>query len=234
MSVKFLLIISTILLSECAGNTNPVNTHSSNNLKDSAIILQHLLGFNDNKLSSLLLINDTIFLATPKLNVKSENSDVRIFMYDFEKAEFKFEYNSGLNLTETKLKSYSINAPIFMETLDHPKIVYVDLPGFFKTNAQLKELLKDDPKIKLFSNKYYIIDKISPKEIKVYDSGTKKMDSYNISGAFMEVTDFFLYDIDKDQNPEIFILSKGDVPRDEVISYSIYSFRKDSAKVNYK
>jgi hypothetical protein len=62
----------------------------------------------------------------------------------------------------------------------------------------------------------------------VYDPLGDTTTSLDLKHNFFSVTDFFLYDMDKDSNPEIFIFHVGEVPREEIISYSVYSIRQDS------
>ncbi|MBS1933915.1 MAG: hypothetical protein JST96_07935, partial [Bacteroidetes bacterium] len=75
---------------------------------------------------------------------------------------------------------------------------------------------------------------IFPDYIKVFDEQTSRRDSFNIQGESVEVTDFFLYDLDKDGEPEIFIFNVGKIAGENVVSLDVYSLGKGSVKVGFE
>jgi hypothetical protein len=228
-TIVYLLILFTYL--SCKSKVEK-NSYKEQNKTYDTLRLINILSANNYKSTSLLIINDTVFFITPyPYNLKkAKQGIISSFYYDSKKSGF--QYNSNLNEEYQNNTLFQVNkCSVYLETLIKPDIHYVRR---LKGNDIVKKAITKQTKIQLFRGKYYFIDRSFPKALYVYDSLTNIIKSYDLHDLFSEVTDFFLCDIDNDNEPEVFIFYLGDVPRDYAISYSIYSIRKDSTNVNYK
>jgi hypothetical protein len=103
-----------------------------------------------------------------------------------------------------------------------------------KNDIRISKVLNRTSKINLYGNRYYIINTEAPKKVIIYDTLTNELKGFYFTSVIVDINNFFLCDIDNDNNPEIFILHSGIIPRDYIMSYSIYSLRKDSASIEVK
>jgi len=200
--------------------------------KDS-LKLKELLGFNDENSSALIIQNDTVFfLIFPRFN-NSKYEYVRNFYYDSVNKVFHFNYNAreNNNAGSINLQPFLNGSQVYLKSFLKTGIIYSKLTGKLKGDPQIKRILSDPTKIQMYNNYYYIINTESPKAINVYNTITNELKTFFFNDLIIDVTDFFLFDLDKDGGPEVFILHKGLIPREEIISYSIYSLRTDSIKI---
>ena len=208
---------------------------AKNKSKDS-LILQEILGFNDESTSALIIQKDTVFILIPYHWDKSKYESLRNFYYDPKNSSFSFNFNGRAdnNGGFIKLDSFLKKPQVYLRSLLKPEISYPKLTDKLKDDPKIKNLFWEKQKVQVFNDSYYFINTESPKVIRVYNTVNNELKTYVLSEIIMDVTDLFLFDLDKDESPEIFVLHKGLIPRDEIISYSIYSLRMDSAKANYK
>ncbi len=200
----------------------------SDTLKNS-VGLFNVFQTTDYKSNTLIISNDTMFLFR-QTSPQSLDYTVQEFYYDSKERNFHFKDHLKPDHFPDirKVLSPSNNYPIYLKTIAEPKLKYASLPDSVKRKEFMKKVLNKATKVQSFNGKYYLIDKTFPRTMVVYDPLGDTTTSLDLKHNFFAVTDFFLYDMDKDSNPEIFIFHVGEVPREEIISYSVYSIRQDS------
>ena len=247
LNMRIILLVFIALLTETCNedssrdtkmskeDTSQIKNITATKVKDS-LRLQEILGVSDENTSALIIQKDTVFLLTPYHWDKSKYEFLKNFFYDSVNKAFYFNSNGRRNNNTSfiKLDSFLNKPQVFLKLLRNPKIPYPGLPEKLKRSPQIKSMLSENVKIQKYNSDYYFINVFSPKEINVYNSLNNEMKSFPLKFLIFHVTDFFLYDIDKDGTPEMFIFHVGMIPRKEIISFSICSLRSDSAKVYYK
>ena len=101
-----------------------------------------------------------------------------------------------------------------------------------KNFKQPFDFVNADSRVRVFNKNYYVIDRHGSDFIYSIDTFKKEVNSYSIKEDIFDVTDFFLFDFDKDDNPEIIIFHQNMNPREEMIDYNIYSIRKNDVSVD--
>ena len=95
-------------------------------------------------------------------------------------------------------------------------------------SATLLEKCKIDPdnkevKTVKVGNMLYFINKYHGNTLYVYNLKTGSAYTFDLPDRFFEVTDLFVYDVNKDNDPEIFVFSIGELPREDVRHVTIFS-----------
>lgn len=231
-----ILIFIQLLFVNCHDATNNNNQKVLLNLKSHTLKLVEILSFNSVTNTSLFLKKDSALFVIPDHVKTPQYYQLRNFFYD--STNKKFIFKSILDLKPYKEINNNLydsdHSAIKIKSIGYPMIKYSKLPDSLKKEKALRGILKFDTKIHLFKGEYIFLDKLTPRSIFFYNSITKKITSFDISEKYFEVTDFLVYDLDKDDNPEIFIFTIGNVPRGDIVSYTIYSIRKDSVNVFYE
>jgi hypothetical protein len=210
------------------------NKKSEKTANDGPTGFVELLVLDELKNSSLLLTKDTVIYFTPDNTVRPISIREKKFFYNRSLNEFHFESSSDLFPSEDAKSRAALvdSVEIYIRSLMTPKIRYVKLDVLLAKSKKLRGKVNATSKIIEYGGKYFFLDNmIMPQAFYMYDAKTDELTEFDIKEKFMEVTDFFLYDIDKDKMPEVFILNIGNAPRDYVITTSIYSIRNDSIKV---
>jgi hypothetical protein len=194
----------------------------------STLKLVELLSFNSVKNTSLFIVKDSVLFVIPDHAKTPQYYQTRNLFYDSANKKFHFKSSLGLKLyKENSNNLFKSNKTILaIKSIGNPMIKYAKLPDELKQEKALKGIIKSDTKIHLFNGQYFFIYRLSPRLLYSYNPITKKMTSFEMTQDFFEVTDFFLYDVDEDHQPEIFIFNIGNIPRADVVSYTIYSIRK--------
>jgi hypothetical protein len=180
----------------------------------------------------LALVKDKIFILSVR-DPQIREFIINKLFYDSLKQEFQYVENvvhqNGF-LTVDSILRLGSESQIFMKSLGNPQLTYSSFPKDLGKKQHSFKVLKDKTKTQLFKGKYYFIAKLNSDSINIYNPLNKKMESFTLDTKFFEIRDFFLYDLDKDNYPEIFIFHVGYVPREDAISYTIYSLRFDSTR----
>ena len=231
------LIISlciAVLVTGCQDRTSkqkPVLSQPADTLK-----LIELISFNETNNTSLYIVNGAALFLIPDHPDKPEYCRTRTIFYDSKNKRFHFGKLSSLISYAKTVSSLakSDETMLVIKSIGNSEFRYLKFKKELQAVKNLNEIIKPDTRIQFYKRQYYFIDEEAPRALFKYDTVTKKLSSFQLTGIFMKVTGFFLHDMDKDGEPEVFIFQTGVVPRDYVTSYSIYSIRKDSITVNFK
>ena len=179
---------------------------------------------------------DSLLFLTYESGINSELINFRKFYFDFSRRKFDFENILNLQPYSSLEReiSKSDSSVVKISSIAKPNIKYSTFPKNLGNESELDKIIKADTRTHIFNGDYFFIDQMIPQNITIYNTRTKKIASYNVAEKFREVTGFLLYDIDRDNNPEIGIFHIGNVPREDAVSYTIFSIRKDSVSTNYR
>jgi len=201
------------------------------NTKDS-LKLVRLLGYNDINLTSLIIQNDTVFFLVPSREDKNKHEFIRSFRYNPINKQFYFTTMVQAYPGQNIVNRISNNPQVYLKSLGNTGIKYRSLPDQLRNNTQVDSINKEDLKIQTYDKNYYMIITDGPKELFVYNVLNNELKKFPIASLILRVTDFFLFDLDKDGRPEVFIFDNRILPREEIMSYLVFSFRTDTVKVN--
>lgn len=238
MKVYYIVIELCLLLALCT-NKNFEKTKADLNLKTidkNVDSLFNLVSHNINKEAKLLITKSDTVIFSDNANTKTGRpNNLTLFYYNTLKNQFEFD-NSQNNIFSIKenYKKYEKNANLNIRKLNSSKFNYSKVPVEVMKYLALDSSTNGNVKASVFHEKYYILRDYSVKSIIIYDPHNKAIRELYIDNFISEVKDFFLYDLDKDNYPEIFIFYTGSVPRTDIYSYTIYSVRKGSVHINFK
>ncbi|MBS1918158.1 MAG: hypothetical protein JST87_17950 [Bacteroidetes bacterium] len=197
--------------------------------------MQKLFGDVAYKNSSIFIINDTLFMFQPS-QTKVPQYSISIILYDHQNKCLKLVGDFKNDTTENIYKQFNLasSSTLQIKNIGSPAIKNPAVLDSANRLVDGRNILSTETRIHSFGDKYFLIDNIFPNSIKMLDKKTSRVDSFNIKNTFFEITDFFLYDLDKDGEPEIFIFSVGRIPKKDVVSLDVYSIRKDSVRVAFE
>jgi hypothetical protein len=222
-----------IALVECKEKTNVEKLIPPDN-SIGGLKLISLLGFNDINTASMVIKGDSVFIIIADHSSTAKYYTMRSF--GFDSVTKKFHWNGSISdRTSSEIDDFLATAnhlPIYIASIGDPKLKYATIPTGIKMPDSLKQIVMEKTGVQIYKGNYYIIDRDFANSLTVYETATNKFHSFSLQEKVNHVTDFFLYDLDKDGSPEIFILHTGNVARDDVVSYSIFSLQKDSVKIN--
>ena len=234
--MKIIVLIFLVLLGlTCKEQsfTRPILIKKDVHANDS-LVLKDIILSGDIYSTSLVIKNDTVFFILQPRFDKSKAEFVRILYYDSLNKKYHFTVDIWpADLSDSiKIKLFFNRPEIYLKSLLKPDITYSKPTYEMKNDIRIKKALNHPSKIQAFKNSYYLINTQSPKELLIYDTLTHNVKILRLNTLIMRMFDFFLYDIDKDGSPEIFILHEFLLPHDEVISYSIYSLRSVETSIS--
>jgi hypothetical protein len=232
--MKFCFLLSLLILTGC--ENNPEKAKLDNNLVNhDTLKLINITHSNISKSTSLLIIDDTVFLYSPSNTKVKDYSVIRLYFDDHDRTfQFNFINDQGHYRNQDQLASALAKANVKLYSLETPGIIYPLLSEDIKQDSILKPFINEENKVQVYGGRYYFIKSILPTSLYIYDTLNHKLTSFDVHTDFFEIKDFFMYDLDRDEEPEIFILNTGHRSDEEIISYSIYSIRRDSVKVEFK
>ena len=212
-----ILIFIIVTFTKCVDSNR--DKGKVNRTTNDTLRLIEVLSFNGTKNTSLVVKKDSLLFLTYESGINSELINFRKFYFDFSRRKFDFE--NILNLQPYSSLDREIwksdSSVVKISSIAKPNIKYSTFPKNLGNESELDKIIKAETRTHIFNGDYFFIDQMIPQNITIYNTRTKKIASYNVAEKFREVTGFLLYDIDKDNNPEIGIFHIGNVPREDAV-----------------
>lgn len=119
--------------------------------------------------------------------------------------------------------TYLKQKPIFIEHIGTPHVEYSKIP------KEIGERIKSDGidpnyvKTQKFNDKYFFLDHENTLRISIYDPTSDLLEHLNIRDDYFTITDFFIFDLEGDGKPEIFVFSRDRRPSNDEVGFDVYS-----------
>jgi hypothetical protein len=195
----------------------------SYNLTDTSE-LQTLLSFTTVESAALLINKDTLTFFSPQVFKNHKAFALSQFYYNTEKQQFQFDnLNLKINSLPFTNKSLIQNGIVFFDSITNFVIYNLHNSNALLKNKALIELTREPSIAAKFGSQLFILRIESPKELVILDSNYNKKQKFILEQSYYSVASIFVYDLNRDGNPEVIIFYKGDIARPNTISYSIYS-----------
>jgi hypothetical protein len=182
-------------------------------------------GVSLSKEISFLVSNDTAYAITP--SVFGSDTSYMVEKFFFKKSDTLISFISKKVGTSVELKEYYLletQAPYFFTNFNNLGLRYKAITADITKILLSAKIILDQPRMITTGNHEYLLDRLFPK-LYVFSHFTKQLYTHSFVPSFMEVTDFFTYDLNKDGKSELFIFHIGDIPRENAIGLRIFTVR---------
>jgi hypothetical protein len=229
--ISFIFFACKQRMSELHKQEAKVNTQP---VLDTSIKLIKLVGGSCFRSSWLNQNSDTLIFFDVYMNDYSAPYSKDAFFYDSAKKEFHYTHSLQIKTPPDSFKVFEKNdllKNVLRFDQKQQNALRKELNGYFKKPLTF---LKNDVQIGKFNDKYYAGRHDAPKYIYIIDKTNKSLDSLSLNNSILDIVNFLLHDFDKDNNPELIIFHESMMMREDVLSYDIYSIRKDSIKLFFE
>jgi hypothetical protein len=190
-------------------------------------VFQHVLGTNNNSSASLSVTKDSVFIVYTAPGRKNPRYYLQTWYFrpntDNAIAGTKEIPETEINTQASRMKKM----PVSISTLSKTGIIYETLPANVLASLSKQKAVTKETRFHKYDGKYYFTNTYHSGSLYVYDPATDSIETFKYDDNFLEIRDFFLYDITGDKQPEVIIFSEGNVPRENVTSIDIYMINRN-------